>query len=50
MRIRRWFFIHEKDKALKFAKEKDSIVKHEVQNFRASDGEMAFVVLESPID
>lgn len=45
-----WFFMHEKDKSLKFAKEKNSIVEHEVQNFRTSDGKMAFGVLEYPID
>jgi len=45
-----WFFIHEKEEALKFAKEKNSIVEREVQNCRTSDGKMAFVVLESPID
>jgi len=41
----RWFFIHEKDEALKFAKKKISIVEHEVQNFGTSDGKMAFVVI-----
>lgn len=39
----RWFFMHEKDEALQFAKGKNSIVEHEVKNFRTSDGKMAFV-------
>lgn len=39
----RWFFIHEKEESQKFAKEKSSIVEHEVQNLRTSDGKMAFV-------
>lgn len=40
-----WFLMNELDKALKYAKQKNSIVEHEIQNFQTGDGQMAFVVV-----
>lgn len=40
-----WFFINERDDALSYAKEKNSVVEHEVQNCRTGDGQIAFVVV-----
>lgn len=40
-----WFLMNELNVALQYAKQKNSIVEHEVQNCRTGDGQMAFIVV-----